>query len=61
MYEFVGKEAPFMILAILALLDGSKYTITHYIDTKKPVIHYRINNYCHLAPNGKKCIVQPAK
>ena len=25
MYEFVGKEAPFLILASLALLDGRKY------------------------------------
>ena len=24
-YEFVGKEAPFLILAALALLDGRKY------------------------------------
>ena len=25
MYEFVGKESPFLILALLALLDGCKY------------------------------------
>ncbi len=25
MYQFVGKEAPFLILAALALLDGCKY------------------------------------
>ncbi len=25
MYEFVGKEAPFLILACLAVLDGSTY------------------------------------
>lgn len=24
MYEFVGKSAPFLILAFLALLDGGK-------------------------------------
>ncbi len=27
MYEFVGKEAPFLILAVLALLDACKYAI----------------------------------
>jgi hypothetical protein len=25
MYEFVGKEAPFLILAVLTLLDGRKF------------------------------------
>jgi hypothetical protein len=30
MYEFVGKEAPFLILACLALLDGSKYILHVY-------------------------------
>ena len=28
MYEFVGKEAPFLILAVLALMDGCKFTCT---------------------------------
>ena len=27
MYQFVGKEAPFLILAGLALFDGRKYEI----------------------------------
>ena len=27
MYEFVGKEAPFLILACLAILDGCKYSM----------------------------------
>ena len=25
MYQFVGKEAPFLMLAALALIDGRKY------------------------------------
>lgn len=26
LYEFIGKSAPFIVLAILALLDGSEFT-----------------------------------
>ena len=32
MYEFAGKEAPFLILASLALLDGCKYRKLFYSD-----------------------------
>jgi len=28
MYEFVGKEAPFLLLAGLALFDGRTYSLT---------------------------------
>ena len=35
MYQFVGKSAPFIVLAFLALLDGCKYsyriTLVHWI------------------------------
>ena len=31
MYEFVGKEAPFLILAFLAVLDGGMM-LTRYFD-----------------------------
>jgi len=27
MYEFVGKEAPFLLLAVLALFDGRTYIL----------------------------------
>ena len=27
MYEFVGKEAPFLLLAALALFDGRTYSL----------------------------------
>ena len=33
MYEFVGKESPFLILAMLALLDGCKYG-TKFLDSQ---------------------------
>ena len=29
MYQFVGKSAPFIVLAFLALLDGCKYLSSH--------------------------------
>ena len=30
MYQFVGKSAPFIVLAFLALLDGCKYNYLSY-------------------------------
>ena len=30
MYQFVGKEAPFLILAALALVDGSTYSVSRF-------------------------------
>ena len=30
MYQFVGKSAPFIVLAFLALLDGCKYLSSHH-------------------------------
>lgn len=35
MYQFVGKEAPFLILAVLTLLDGRKFA---YIVPLRPVV-----------------------
>jgi len=42
MYEFVGKEAPFLLLAGLALFDGRMYLI----DFSETFIHYlhRVSN-----------------
>ncbi len=31
MYQFVGKSAPFIVLAFLALLDGCKFQIKEYM------------------------------
>ena len=29
MYEFIGKSSPFVVLALLALLDGCESTVFH--------------------------------
>ena len=40
MYQFVGKSAPFIVLAFLALLDGCKYLSSH-----PNTLHYIHNNF----------------
>lgn len=50
MYEFVGKEAPFLILAALALVDGSKYLInilkleTYYYQELHGLVNIKSSN-----------------
>ena len=47
MYQFVGKSAPFIVLAFLALLDGCKYLSSH-----PSTLHYIYNNFSRFAIVG---------
>ena len=43
MYQFVGKSAPFIVLAFLALLDGCKYKYLPTLASIKHVYYYLVH------------------
>lgn len=40
MYEFVGKSSPFLVLAVLALLDGGKNLCLYFYCTVYDILEY---------------------
>ena len=44
MYQFVGKSAPFIVLSMLALLDGCKY---QKLKVRKSQKQFFLKLHCH--------------
>lgn len=44
MYQFAGKEAPFLILAGMALLDGGKLIIRSLGHHGDPFVYYKLSS-----------------